>query len=212
MKRSITSTADGRWRRISGVAPSASSRLVEFDGQHRLGGRQRHEPDLRRDHHAQRALGSDDHLREVERLRRIDELVEVVAADAAEHLGKAALDLGTRSPSQAHARRGGIQRRGPSRRRLDRAHPGAADESASPSRRRAPRRVRARGRWSFRRQPIAHRWSCWRSSRRASRGWRWRCRARIADRAGEAQRSTRRAPRRARPTPSAPPCSLPIGG
>ena len=86
MDLSITSTADGPCRRMSGVAASDSSRLRELNRQHRLGLRQRHQVDLRRQHDAERALGADHQLGEVERPIGRDELVEVVAADAAQHL------------------------------------------------------------------------------------------------------------------------------
>ena len=67
--------------------------LVELDREHRLLLRQRDEVDLRRRDHRERPFGADDDLREVERLRLVDELVEVVAADAADDLRIAPLDF-----------------------------------------------------------------------------------------------------------------------
>ncbi len=67
--------------------------MLELDGQHRLGGGQRHQIEARFDDQAERAFGADDQLRQIERARRFDELIEVVAADAAEHFGEAAIDF-----------------------------------------------------------------------------------------------------------------------
>ena len=206
MKRSITSTADGRCARIAGVASSASSRSANWIASTAL------------------AFGSGTSATFASRTtpsvpseptisfarlngcRRIDERVEVVAADAAEHLR----DSGARSrprTSRAVAPDLAIARR------LERVAPRTA---ASSSRRRraagsarairptARRAARARDRWSCRRAPSARRSSCWPSCRRWWRGWRSRCRARSAGRAAAAPRSARRARCPARRAPSAP--------
>jgi hypothetical protein len=75
--------------------------VVELDGQHRLRRRQRYQVDLCGDDEPECAFRADDHLGQIERLARIGELVEVVAADPAQHLGEAAFDFIT-------ARRGGV--------------------------------------------------------------------------------------------------------
>ena len=107
-------------------------------------------------------------------LERSDELVEVVTADAPEHLWKAALDF-----RRAVARNlldravaAGLERLAGARRLELRRHRAAENESAC--RRPARRRARARGRSSCRTEPTARRSSCWRSCRRWWRGWRWR--------------------------------------
>ena len=87
LDRRRTMTQDERRRR------ERVQQIVELDRQHGLGGRQRHEADLGRDDEAERPLRPDDQLREVERLGRIDELVEVVAADAPQDFREAAVDL-----------------------------------------------------------------------------------------------------------------------
>ena len=94
MKASITSTADGRWRSTSGVAPSASSRSSNsrVTSAFTAGSGTSptvasvtkpsvpSEPTISRD----RSTGAD----------RVDEGVEVVAADPAQDLREAAVDLG----------------------------------------------------------------------------------------------------------------------
>jgi hypothetical protein len=67
--------------------------ILELDRQHRLGLGERHQIDLGARHHRQRALGADQYPGQVERPRRVHELVEVVAADAAQDLGVAPVDL-----------------------------------------------------------------------------------------------------------------------
>ena len=67
--------------------------LVELDREHRLGARQRHQIQLRGDDQAERPLRADNQLGEVEGLRAVDELVEVVAADAPQHFREAAVDF-----------------------------------------------------------------------------------------------------------------------
>ena len=68
--------------------------VIELDRHHRLLRGQRHEADLRVDDEAQRAFRADDDAGQIDRARRIDERVEVVAADAPQHFRKPPLDLG----------------------------------------------------------------------------------------------------------------------
>ena len=68
--------------------------VVELERDQRLHRRQRHQPDRRLGHEAERALRAHHQPRQVDRRRRIDEGVEVVAADPAQDLGEAAIDLG----------------------------------------------------------------------------------------------------------------------
>ena len=70
MKRSITSTAEGRCCRMTGVAASASSSVGELDGEDGLGFRQRDEVELGFEHDAERAFGADHQLGEIEGLVR----------------------------------------------------------------------------------------------------------------------------------------------
>ena len=136
--------------------------------------------------------------------RRIDERIEVVAADAAQHLREAALDLRRHAATPSagivaiRARLDAVARRG----RVAPAGDRAAG-SARARRRTAPRAARARDRWSCRRAPSARRSSCWPSCRRRWRGSPTTRRARSAGCAAAARRSARRAPRPARPAPSA---------
>ena len=67
-------------------------KIVELHREHGLGSRQRHEVQACLEHDAERALGSDEELRQVERLAR-QERIEVVAADATQDLRKPAFDL-----------------------------------------------------------------------------------------------------------------------
>ena len=80
---------DGR-RRLQGV-----EEIVELDREDCFRGWQRHERDRRRRDERQRALRSDDDLGQIERFGggRVDELVQVVAADASQHLRETAIDL-----------------------------------------------------------------------------------------------------------------------
>ena len=72
--------------------------VVVLDGQHRLGLRQRHQVETRFEDEAERALGADDQLRQVERrsglsVVRRGERVEVVAAHPAQDLRVPPVDL-----------------------------------------------------------------------------------------------------------------------
>ena len=67
--------------------------LRELDRQHRLGRRQRHEIDPRRQHERERPFGPDDQPRQVERSCWIHELIEVVATDAPQDAGKPPADF-----------------------------------------------------------------------------------------------------------------------
>ena len=67
--------------------------VIELDRHHRLLRRQRDQSDLRVDDEAERAFGADDDAGEIDRSRTIDEGVEVVAADAAQHFRKSPIDL-----------------------------------------------------------------------------------------------------------------------
>ena len=75
--------------------------LGELNRQHRLGVRQRDQVDLRLEHDAERAFRSDHQLRQIERPVGADELVEVVAANTAQHFGKPAIDLTGVLPREA---------------------------------------------------------------------------------------------------------------
>jgi hypothetical protein len=91
MKPSITSTADGPWPQDERRGAERVEELGELNRQHRLGRRQRHQVDLGRQHDAQRALRAHEQLGQVERPVAAGELVEVVAHDAPQHFGVAAL-------------------------------------------------------------------------------------------------------------------------
>ena len=67
--------------------------LVELQRDQRLDRRQWHQADRRLGDEAQRALRPDHQAGEIDGRGRIDEGVEVVAADAAQHLREAAVDL-----------------------------------------------------------------------------------------------------------------------
>ena len=93
MNLSITSIADGRCAQNQRRGLERLEQIGELDRQHRLGGRQRDEVDLRLEHDAERAFRSDHQLRQIERPVGADELVEVVAADTAQHFRKPAIDF-----------------------------------------------------------------------------------------------------------------------
>ena len=67
--------------------------VIELDRQQRLLCRQRHQRDPGLDDEAERAFGADDDAGQIDGTRRIDECIEVVAADAAQHLRKAPVDF-----------------------------------------------------------------------------------------------------------------------
>ncbi len=86
---------NGRWAVAQDKRCGAQGveQLFELDRENGLGIRQRDEIDFRLDDEAERALRADHQLGQVERLRRIDEFVEVVAAHAAQDLREAPIDL-----------------------------------------------------------------------------------------------------------------------
>ncbi len=67
--------------------------IAELDGQHgfRPGHRDQRDPSL--DDQSERPFRPDDQLGQIETVRRADELIKVVAADAAEHLRETAIDF-----------------------------------------------------------------------------------------------------------------------
>ena len=181
--------------------------VVVLDRQHRLRVRQRYQLEPGLDDQPQRALGADDEFREIERFARFRprrrERVEVVAADSAQDLRIPPFDLVRVAGRPGGGRCGSRPPRTSAPRTPRRARRRRADAGARRCRRPAPRGGRARGRWSSRSAPTVPRWSCWRPSRRWSRGWRSRCRVRTGADAGQAARSARRARSRARRGPSA---------
>ncbi len=169
-------------------------KIVELHREHGLGLRQRHEVQACLEHDAERALGSHEELRQVERLAR-QERVEVVAADAPQHLREPAFDLVRVLGGQAAAPSGSIATAARS--------PDDASASSSsvhrpraerPCRRRAALPARARDRSSCRRTRTARRSSCWPSCRRPWRGspstYRVRSAARAASSAAFSSSST----------------------
>ena len=114
-------------------------------------------------------------LVEIERRVAIDEGIEVVAADAAQHLGISRRDLvGMRRGELPHLAIAGAFERVGRAQRVDLAR-GAIAEVHDRCRPTAPPAVRARDRSSCRTSPTARRSSCWPSCRRWWRGWRSRC-------------------------------------
>ena len=188
MNLSITSTADGPWRRISGVAASDSSSSANWIASTAL------------------AFGSGTRLSfaasttpsvpseptiSLARLNgrsAFDELVEVVAADPAQDLREPPLDLvarGVRASSRDRAVARAFEAVA-ARMRASSSSASIAARSARPSRPTARLPARGRDRWSCRRAPTARRSSCWPSCRRSWRGWPSRRRARTAARAAAA--------------------------
>ena len=106
MALSITSTAEGLCVRITGVGRERFQQIVEQDRHHGFRFRQRHQPQLRFQHDAQRAFGADHHLRQIDGLRGIGEFVEVVAAYAPQNLRIPPVDLVLRAPRRGAARSG----------------------------------------------------------------------------------------------------------
>ena len=78
--------------------------LIELNGQHCLARRQWHQPDLRIDDEAEGAFGTHQDPRQVNGTVRIHELVEVVAANAAQDLGEPAVDLCRVAPAECRHR------------------------------------------------------------------------------------------------------------
>jgi hypothetical protein len=74
--------------------PKCVEQVIELGREQRLGTGQWHQSNRRFHDEGQGAFRADDDAREVDRLSRIDKGVEIVAADAAEQLGKALLDFG----------------------------------------------------------------------------------------------------------------------
>ena len=71
--------------------------VVELNREHGLGLRQRDEIEFGLEHDAERAFGADHQLGKIERFVRTGELVEIVAADAAQHFGKSSARLRRRT-------------------------------------------------------------------------------------------------------------------
>ncbi len=93
MDLSITSTADGLWRRITGAADSDSSRSAKPITITALAFGSGTRRSFASSTTPERAFGADHDLGEIDRLRGIDELVQVVAADAPQDLRIAAVDF-----------------------------------------------------------------------------------------------------------------------
>ena len=184
--------------RTSGVAPSASSSSSNSMRDQRLHRRQRHQAHRRLGDDAERALRSDHQARQVDGRRRVDEGVEVVSADATQHLGEPAVDLvGVGAGQRRYLAAGAGQDRLAARSRRPAPRARAAPASP-PTRRPAPRSAIARGRWSCRRAPSARRSSCWPSCRQRWRGSTNSRRGRSAGRAVSGDGSARRGRRRVR--------------
>ena len=159
--------------------------IGELDRQHRLRLRQRDQVDLRFEHDAERALGSDHQLRQVERPRP----GRRTRRGCSRRRGAAPSGY-RRSISSAHARARAAAPRDSTPLRARRPAQFASSSRASSGAEVRDRAVRqhdvlldARDRSSCRRAPSARRSSCWPSCRRPWRGWRSRCRARTAGRA-----------------------------
>ena len=93
MNLSITSTADGRCRRITGVAASASSNVRELDRQDGLGFGSGTRLSLASSTTPSVPSEPTIILARLNGFRRIEELVEVVTAYATQNFREAALDF-----------------------------------------------------------------------------------------------------------------------
>ncbi len=190
--RSTTSTAAGSMPQDRRSRRQGIEQVGELDDQGRPGARQLDQPELGLDRHAERSLRSHQEPGQVEcraspLVRSLavsgDKRVEVVPSHAPENLRETPVDLpgvlGGQPAGDPVARAfeilAGTTRLELRLRERTRDRPGC--------RRRARPSARAHGRSSCRRGPIGRPRSCWRSCRRSSLDWTWRCPGRTGGRA-----------------------------
>ena len=163
------------------AASIAVVEAAEMAGADRAPAEQRRKLQLDLGGEAERALGADQNMREIEIVAAGHQRIEIVAADPALHLRKARLDLVglARAEREQIARERHAAATAAAGRR-GRARP---DRNAQRCRRPAPRRSRARSRACCRSAASARRRNCCRPCRRWWRARRSRCRPETTGRA-----------------------------